>query len=101
MAEGAGIGTEVARHYDNLPEKGRASRADSRIFHMRCLTGASRLNLAICRSFNNWTKSMLINEYLDKIRKADGFSGRISVLDIGCGKGGDLTKWHKVAVESS
>ena len=39
---------------------------------------------------------MLISEYLEKIRRADNFSGHISVLDIGCGKGGDLNKWHKV-----
>ena len=32
---GAGIGEVVARHYDNLPEKGRESRQDSRIYHMR------------------------------------------------------------------
>lgn len=81
----AGIGEEVARHYDNLPEKGRESRVQSRIYHMR--------------SFNNWTKSMLINEYLEKIRKSDGFSGKVSVLDLGCGKGGDLTKWHKAKVD--
>ena len=31
----AGIGEEVARHYDNLPEKGRESRVQSRIYHMR------------------------------------------------------------------
>lgn len=78
---GAGIGNLVAKHYDNLPEKGRESRVESRIYHMR--------------SFNNWTKSMLINEYLEKLRKAEGFNGNISVLDIGCGKGGDLNKWQK------
>jgi len=83
--EGEGLGGLVARHYDNLPEAGRHTRLESRIFHMR--------------SFNNWTKSMLINEYLEKIRKAEGFQGRISVLDIGCGKGGDLNKWQKGRVD--
>ena len=53
----------------------------------------------IFRSFNNWTKSMLINEYMDKIRRAEGFRGQVSVLDLGCGKGGDLTKWHKAKVD--
>ena len=42
---------------------------------------------------------MLINEYLDKIRRAEGFRGQVSVLDLGCGKGGDLTKWHKAKVD--
>lgn len=33
-----GLGAVVARHYDNLPEKGRESRQESRIYHMRsCL----------------------------------------------------------------
>ena len=30
-----GMGAVVARHYDNLPEKGRESRQESRIYHMR------------------------------------------------------------------
>ena len=63
------------------------------ITQMRCI------NFMICRSFNNWTKSMLINEYMDKIRRAEGFRGQVSVLDLGCGKGGDLTKWHKAKVD--
>jgi len=81
----SGIGEVVAAHYDNLPEKGREKRVESRIYHMR--------------SFNNWTKSMLINEYLEKIRKSENFTGRTAVLDIGCGKGGDLNKWHKARVD--
>jgi len=87
MAEVAaqGIGGDVARHYNNLQERGREGRKESRIIHMR--------------NFNNWIKSMLINEYLDKVRKAEGFSGQVAVLDLGCGKGGDLTKWHKARVD--
>ena len=37
--QGEGMGAVVARHYDNLPEKGRESRQESRIYHMRsCLS---------------------------------------------------------------
>ena len=50
----AGIGQAVAQHYNNLDEKGREQRKDSRIYYMR--------------NFNNWTKSMLIQEYSDKVK---------------------------------
>ena len=68
--EGAGLGHVVAKHYDNLPERGREQRAESRIIHMR--------------NFNNWIKSTLMNEYLEKVRNSqqDG-RGRIRVLDMG------------------
>ena len=51
---GTGIGQAVAQHYNNLDEKGREQRKDSRIYYMR--------------NFNNWTKSMLIQEYSDKVK---------------------------------
>lgn len=74
-----GHGAVVAEHYNKLPEKGLVERNRSRIVHLR--------------NFNNWVKSMLINEYLDKVREAKGHGAAIRVLDIGCGKGGDLLKW--------
>ena len=86
MAESQGIGSSVASHYNNLEEKGKESRKDSRIFHMR--------------NFNNFIKSILIQEFCDKIkqnkprhREDYSRSDRFNVLDIGCGKGGDLLKW--------
>ena len=81
-----GLGNVVAKHYDNLPEKGKEQRKDSRIYFMR--------------NFNNWIKSVLIQEYVEKIkekRKENNPDERISlnVLDIACGKGGDLMKWQR------
>ena len=64
-----GLGSVVAKHYDNLPEKGKEQRKDSRIYHMR--------------NFNNWIKSALIQEYVDKIKKDKGDYYKANVLDIG------------------
>ncbi|XP_036371761.1 mRNA cap guanine-N7 methyltransferase [Megalops cyprinoides] len=68
----------VATHYNTLQECGLAARSQSRIFHMR--------------NFNNWLKSVLIGEILDKVRRS---RREVCVLDLGCGKGGDLLKWRK------
>ena len=64
-----GLGGVVAKHYGNLPEKGKEQRKDSRIFHMR--------------NFNNWIKSTLINEYMEKIKHCQVDDYRCKVLDIG------------------
>ncbi|XP_042318236.1 mRNA cap guanine-N7 methyltransferase [Sceloporus undulatus] len=68
----------VAAHYNKLEEVGLQQRSLSRIFHLR--------------NFNNWIKSVLIGEFLDKVRRR---KQNITVLDLGCGKGGDLLKWRK------
>ena len=73
-----GIAAVVANHYNNVEEKGKAARTESRIFYMR--------------NFNNWIKSNLIAEFLEKVRSK---KEPIHVLDLGCGKGGDLLKWKK------
>jgi mRNA (guanine-N7-)-methyltransferase len=39
------------------------------------------------RSFNNWVKSSTIQKFI-------GDERHIKVLDMGCGKGGDLQKWQ-------
>ncbi|XP_015246338.1 PREDICTED: mRNA cap guanine-N7 methyltransferase [Cyprinodon variegatus] len=70
---------EVATHYNTLQEVGLAARSQSRIFYMR--------------NFNNWLKSVLIGEILEKVQGAG--SRDVSVLDLGCGKGGDLLKWRR------
>ncbi|XP_043259969.1 mRNA cap guanine-N7 methyltransferase [Colletes gigas] len=71
----------VAEHYNSLEEKGFQIRNQSRILYMR--------------NFNNWIKSMLISEYLDKIKQDKGHGTSLNVLDMCCGKGGDLLKWKK------
>ncbi|XP_071781082.1 mRNA cap guanine-N(7) methyltransferase [Centroberyx gerrardi] len=71
---------KVASHYNSLQEVGLAVRSQSRIFYMR--------------NFNNWLKSVLIGEILEQVRQEEG-GGAVSVLDLGCGKGGDLLKWKK------
>ncbi|KAF2670455.1 guanine-N(7)-methyltransferase [Microthyrium microscopicum] len=79
-----GVHNVVAQHYNAVPERGRAWRqTDSKIKGLR--------------SFNNWVKSVLIQKCAPK---EDGRVMRnAKVLDIGCGKGGDLMKWQKNHIE--
>lgn len=74
-----GHSSAVATHYNELPEVGLDKRSESRIFYLR--------------NFNNWMKSILIGEFLEKIRQKKKHN--VTVLDLGCGKGGDLLKWKK------
>ncbi|XP_023563273.1 mRNA cap guanine-N7 methyltransferase [Octodon degus] len=74
-----GHSSAVAAHYNELQEVGLEKRSQSRIFYLR--------------NFNNWIKSVLIGEFLEKIRQKKTHD--ITVLDLGCGKGGDLLKWRK------
>jgi mRNA (guanine-N7-)-methyltransferase len=91
-----GIHDAVRQHYNAVPERGRDWRkTDSRIKGLR--------------SFNNWVKSTLIQkfspseDYTPGVQErggmvfADGASNAkgLLVLDIGCGKGGDLGKWQQ------
>ncbi|KAF4125653.1 mRNA (guanine-N7-)-methyltransferase [Geosmithia morbida] len=78
----------VREHYNSVPERGREWRTrESRIKGLRV--------------FNNWVKSCIIQRYSPDEDHAPGSrelgrsSGRdLLVLDIGCGKGGDLNKWQ-------
>lgn len=74
----------VASHYNELKEAGRKERVKSRIFHMR--------------NFNNWIKSQLISEYLKRIHENQRMGEPMRVLDMCCGKGGDLLKWEKALI---
>jgi mRNA (guanine-N7-)-methyltransferase len=64
----------VTQHYNMVPERGREWRkTDSKIKGLR--------------SYNNWVKSCLLHVCA---RRAGPHA---KVLDVGCGKGGDLQKW--------
>ena len=83
------INDVVRQHYNNVPERGRDWRTrDSKIKGLRV--------------FNNWIKSCIIQRYSPDedhtpgSREAGRSSGKeLLVLDIGCGKGGDLNKWQQ------
>ncbi|CAI9583499.1 unnamed protein product [Staurois parvus] len=78
-----GHSSAVAAHYNELQECGLQQRSLSRIFYLR--------------NFNNWMKSALINEFLGRVREKK--TRNIAVLDLGCGKGGDLLKWRKGKID--
>lgn len=74
-----GVQDVVRQHYNAVPQRGRDWRkTDSRIKGLR--------------AFNNWVKSTIIH----KFSPSDGGDERpLRILDIGCGKGGDLGKWQQ------
>jgi mRNA (guanine-N7-)-methyltransferase len=68
----------VAQHYNAVPERGREWRStESKIKGLR--------------SLNNWIKSTLIQ----KFSRPEIPVEHMTVLDMACGKGGDLGKWEK------
>ena len=72
----------VAEHYNAVPERGREwRRTDSQIKGLR--------------SLNNWIKSTLIQKFSRPENMAMVGPGGLLVLDMACGKGGDLGKWEK------
>jgi len=79
------LGSTVAKHYNEIPAGTKETRKDSRIFYLR--------------NFNNWCKSVVINEYLEKVKRRKRTSDEINILDLACGKGGDLLKWDKGKVD--
>ncbi|RDD47598.1 mRNA cap guanine-N7 methyltransferase [Trichoplax sp. H2] len=75
------LASHVAKHYNELREEGIDARYESRIFFLR--------------NFNNWVKSMLIGDIIERIKKQNLIENKrtIKVLDMACGKGGDIKKW--------
>ena len=91
-----GIHDAVKQHYNAVPERGRDWRkTNSRIKGLR--------------SFNNWVKSTIIQKFSPNEDYTPGAQERggmvfaegpsttkgLLILDIGCGKGGDLGKWQQ------
>ncbi|TFL06057.1 mRNA capping enzyme-domain-containing protein [Pterulicium gracile] len=76
----------VISHYNARPDVGVAQRQNSPIYGLK--------------SFNNWVKSVLITRFAHPALKQGIRSGYYSgkVLDMGCGKGGDFTKWGKARI---
>ncbi|SMQ46051.1 unnamed protein product [Zymoseptoria tritici ST99CH_3D7] len=68
----------VAEHYNAVPERGREWRS-------------SESKIKGLRSLNNWIKSTLIQ----KFSKPENHVPDLKILDMACGKGGDLGKWQK------
>ncbi|TXT10949.1 hypothetical protein VHUM_01700 [Vanrija humicola] len=73
-----GNAATVSSYYNSRQEVGVTQREYSPIIGLK--------------KFNNWVKSVLIGKFVGGERPRPG----AKVLDIGCGKGGDLNKW-KVA----
>ena len=68
----------VRQHYNLVPQRGRDWRnSESKIKGLR--------------KYNNWVKSVIINRFSQSDDRDVSF---LKVLDMGCGKGGDLQKWH-------
>ena len=57
------------------------------------IEGRKASRVLFVRSFNNWIKAVLINKYTHLL----GFD--YSVLDLGCGRGGDLIKFFQTKVK--
>lgn len=65
------------------------------------------------KNFNNWVKSVLITRFAHPALVSSSSNHQISggdqkgrgalssgkVLDMGCGKGGDLSKWSKARIK--
>ncbi|KAL8747164.1 MAG: hypothetical protein Q9190_000928 [Brigantiaea leucoxantha] len=80
-----GVQDVVREHYNAVPQRGREWRkTESRIKGLR--------------SFNNWVKSVIIHKFSPSEDSSAG-GNPLLVLDVGCGKGGDLAKWAQAPQE--
>uniref|UniRef100_A0A182QNZ8 mRNA cap guanine-N(7) methyltransferase n=1 Tax=Anopheles farauti TaxID=69004 RepID=A0A182QNZ8_9DIPT len=74
----------VASHYNKIEDRGLQVRKKSNIYFMR--------------NFNNWIKSVVIEEYTSLIKGRIPLGSPFRVMDMCCGKGGDLNKWSNANV---
>jgi mRNA (guanine-N7-)-methyltransferase len=86
----AKVEEKVRSHYNDKKELGKEWRQNSRIKGLR--------------AFNNWVKSTLIQKFtpredFDPRRPSADPNDHLVVLDMGCGKGGDLLKWKSAPQE--
>ncbi|KAL2861481.1 mRNA capping enzyme-domain-containing protein [Aspergillus pseudodeflectus] len=95
-SQSRGVTDIVRQHYNAVPQRGREWRkTESKIKGLR--------------TFNNWVKSTLIQKFSPdeefvarNVDSKDWANGapppseekRLLVIDLGCGKGGDLGKWQ-------
>jgi len=77
-----------------------------------CITDNSRPDVGVVqrqdspiiglKNFNNWVKSVIISRFAQPVLAAAPFvrgaRGKGKVLDMGCGKGGDMMKWAKARI---
>lgn len=57
------------------------------------LSWSSNDTRSVLRRFNNWVKSMVVHDGQSLLRKLLPTVQRLQILDICCGRGGDLHKW--------
>ncbi|XP_058117459.1 mRNA cap guanine-N7 methyltransferase [Anopheles ziemanni] len=69
----------VASHYNKIEDRGLLAR--------------KRSNIIFLRNFNNWIKSVVIVKYTGLVKDRTPLGSPFRVLDLCCGKGGDLCKW--------
>lgn len=91
------ISEKVAQHYNSRPNLTKGARTESPIFGLRKL--------------NNWIKSVIIGKFasvesntigpLLRSQTNNSIYGKMigtKILELGCGKGGDLAKWQNAGV---